>query len=133
MDTETVLRLLRMCNSKLKRRRNIERRLSTWIWSLLARLPDVGTLGGEEVFVVRDLGKRAVWVGLGWQDDAVAKATEAQYEDGEEGDVAVVASDGVITADENTLATLCMILTIAGELYGQRDLLEFRQRWDAAL
>lgn len=27
----------------------------------------------------------------------------------------------------NTLATLCMILTVAGECYGQRDLLEFRE------
>lgn len=27
----------------------------------------------------------------------------------------------------NTLATLCMVLTVAGECYGQRDLLEFRE------
>ncbi|OCL08258.1 hypothetical protein AOQ84DRAFT_364286, partial [Glonium stellatum] len=31
--------------------------------------------------------------------------------------------------DANTLATIDMIITIAGEFYGQRDLLEFREAW----
>ena len=50
------------------------------------------------------------------------------------------ATDGVATPsdqsvhltsmpDTNTLATLDMILTVAGEFYGQRDLLESRLRW----
>lgn len=33
------------------------------------------------------------------------------------------------TLDWNTRATIDMILTIAGEMYGQRDLLEFREVW----
>jgi hypothetical protein len=35
-----------------------------------------------------------------------------------------------VTEKENTLATLDMILTIAGEFFGQRDLLEFRKSWE---
>ena len=35
----------------------------------------------------------------------------------------------VLVPDVNTRATLDMILTVAGEIYGQLDLLEERERW----
>jgi len=44
--------------------------LSRWIWGLLAKLPDRGELNSEEIGVVRELGKKAVLVGLGLKDDA---------------------------------------------------------------
>lgn len=127
METTTVLRLLRLCQGLLRRHSNISTRLGAWLWSLLARLPDVGTLGSDEVSVVRDLGKRAVWVHLGWQDATIAAATAEQYDDAKE--AGEVQEKALATPDENTRATLDMILTVAGEVYGQRDLLEFREHW----
>jgi hypothetical protein len=74
MDKGTVLRLLRMAGDQkggflgvdtLVGEGGVEsRRVSAWVWGLLARLPDRGELASEEVGVVRDLGKRAVWVGV---------------------------------------------------------------------
>lgn len=211
MDKATVLRALSFGTSSLKRRQNIGTRLSAWIWGLLGRLDDIGTLGSEEVGIVRELGKRAVWVGVGWQQD-LAEATEEFGEEemgvdhnaDEEDDIEVarlrvlkalegatttqdeslededaplqemsanngstippspqpnptasaplqseppaavaaphifapsVSSDealpskSVTLPDANTSATLDMIITIVGEFYGQRDLLEFGDGW----
>lgn len=215
MDTETVLRLLRLASTALKRGEHLDKRLSCWIWGLLGRLPDVGTMGSEEVSVVRDLGKRAVWVRGGFSDRGLPKWMEgfgAQEEEDEEahpvnadiegtaaglvlstarhqpfdtipqsvaldvGDLPRAAnpavmpevlsntleaakarllaryseesdplavprvsfagalSNGVVTPrtepDENTCATLDMIITVVGEQYGQRDLLRYRGEWD---
>jgi Survival motor neuron (SMN) interacting protein 1 (SIP1) len=246
MQKDTVVRLLRIMVAKFLKGggKTLPRRTSSWIWGLLARLPDIGVLGSEEVGVVRDLGKRAVLVGVGLRgintqglDDQVdegaieeeeivdvelqaeevgtdeaesedppiigqalaspdqarrlssssAKAQaaiplkpdtdlstdaleaardnllarlqdsdseqqqllserqearlwnietetakeeiqEQEYE--EEGKVEDKADAGDIDETQNTRATIDMILTIAGELYGQRDLLEFREVWE---
>lgn len=76
LETWTVLRVLRLATGMLKRRRNVEQRLSRWVWGLLCRLDDVGLLDNDQVFVVRELGKRAVWV-LEW----VAKMEQQNTED----------------------------------------------------
>ncbi|KZF19268.1 hypothetical protein L228DRAFT_286116 [Xylona heveae TC161] len=66
MDQSSVLRLIKLLTPlMLKRGKHISKRLSVWTWSLLCRLEDVGCLSSEEVSVVRDLGKRAVWVKAG--------------------------------------------------------------------
>lgn len=211
-------------------------RISRWIWSLLARLPERGELSSEEIGVVRELGKKAVLVGVGmlekeeWSEgigeverafdgdggedegrenaeadvineeeialdfdekageanilnpgltmqqeanltsetlanpdslpDALAAAKarilanlpadpetaiysaghglgfepvqepiigpvqpkNGEVEDGED-------EEDAFDAKTNTKATVDMILTVAGEVYGQRDLLEFRGQW----
>jgi hypothetical protein len=40
-----------------------------------------------------------------------------------------IAVDGDVSQREATLATLDMIVVIVGDVYGQRDILEFRQSW----
>ncbi|KAJ9641480.1 hypothetical protein H2199_005450 [Coniosporium tulheliwenetii] len=52
MDSRTVLRALALLTSVLRRDRNISARVSAWAWGLLTRLPELGTLGSEEVGVV---------------------------------------------------------------------------------
>ena len=98
MDTDTVLQLLRLVIAMLKRRRNIDERFSAWIWGLLGRLDDVGTLSSEEVCVVRELGKRVIWVMRGFEkmdgmeependveiDDAVDEVEEEECEQKEQ-------------------------------------------------
>ncbi|KAI9843170.1 MAG: hypothetical protein M1838_002745 [Thelocarpon superellum] len=70
MDQSTLLLLLRLVTlSFLKRRRGIERRTGRWTWALLGRLQEPGCLVSEEVSVVRELGKRAVWLLVGLQQE----------------------------------------------------------------
>ena len=75
MDKGTVLRLLRMVGNRKGGFLGVDtlvgegggqarRRVSAWVWGLLARLPGRGELVSEEVGIVRELGKRAVWVGV---------------------------------------------------------------------
>jgi len=71
MDKGTVLRLLGLMTSGnlLKRGAQVEIGVSRWSWALLARLPERGELTSEEIGVVRELGKKAVAVGKGLQED----------------------------------------------------------------
>jgi len=232
MDKGSVLRLLGLLTKDrvLKRGVDVKPYTSSWIWSLLARLPDRGELTSEEIGVVRELGKKAVLVGIGFKDgndwDVGMQEVEAGLDDewDEQGEVSAVmneeeiqidldaddddqvdadehsittengrepskqqASDEtvVVTIDElelsssgeelealrsrllqrvdteqlgftvnlepeivepneeslgnatpskwNTKATVDMIITVAGEVYGQRDLLEFRGIWKSTV
>ncbi|KAK0907687.1 hypothetical protein LTR57_017162 [Friedmanniomyces endolithicus] len=128
---------------------------SVWIWSLLARLDDVGTMNNDEVYAIREFGKKAVLVQVSMHDPEAAALLEQAQRDAEaehvftNGSAAGVVANGHELADEidklhsqkpdldspgavSTLATLDMILAIVGELFGQRDLLEFRRQWEVA-
>ncbi|KAK0111092.1 hypothetical protein ONS95_001470 [Cadophora gregata] len=240
-DKGSVLRLLRLLTqgTLLKRGLGVEMELSRWIWSLLARLPERGELSSEEIGVVRELGKKAVLVGVGlkekeeWkegimevergfdgeagegegefdvinEDEITLEADKVGEDSGEKGVAKSASNPGLMMQEEagitnevlenpdaspdalaagearilaslpadsideseaqptpngrdfepvqepiigpiqpptklevasqepgfdartNTKATIDMILTIAGESYGQRDLLEFRGQW----
>ncbi|TVY60885.1 hypothetical protein LSUE1_G009262 [Lachnellula suecica] len=215
MDKGTVLRLLGLLSggTLLKRGCAVEMGVSRWAWSLLARLPERGELTSEQIGVVRELGKKAVLVGMGLKEDAELNEgmdeVDPDYDDDEDdGEVLNVVNDAEIDLDldedsaapdssmlsiqtinaegsfdsnvpdsDNTLqpedtddlaealtaakarllgnldedveegmaeksepvartpkwntkATVDMIITVAGEAYGQRDLLEFRNAWD---
>ena len=69
MDTTDVLRLLKIVTGLLRRNVNVATTASRWIWTLLARIEDVGCLSNDDVSVVRELGKRAVWVSVGMESD----------------------------------------------------------------
>ncbi|OBT55623.1 hypothetical protein VE04_04825 [Pseudogymnoascus sp. 24MN13] len=102
MDRATSLKLLRLLtNDKLAMGGSTipTERLSRWIWGVLARLPDSGELNSEEIGLVRDLGKRAVWLGVvmnqpqsdtaagmpGDEDNEGGEEYEDDEEDGEVG------------------------------------------------
>ena len=230
MEKETVLRLLRLMagGSLLRRGTEVDVGISRWAWGLLARLPEKGELNSEEIGVVRELGKKAVLVGMGLRDEKGweegMNELEASCDDDGELEGEVVINEEEIQVDEdgedilpvsalvdpetaengagetvsisrildkeieqgeipsstapeplsppmtrtpessdletakarllqglsseaseptteeapkkkeaifnlNTKATVDMIITIAGEVYGQRDLLEFRGMW----
>lgn len=71
MPQDTVQRLLRRMPKIMKRAHWLEGdgakgyRLSTWLWGLLAKLDDLGTLSSEEVSDIRELGRRAGTLALG--------------------------------------------------------------------
>ena len=163
MQQSEVFRLLDLIHTDLLLRENdISATTSAWAWSLLARLNEVGTMNNDEVWAIRELGRKAVLVQLSFSDSAAAKqlesvsATErtgpesatnlptplADEQDAQNAHTAalsVTSSEVNIasvksTSDasqrrQNTIATLDMIITLAGEVFGQRDLLEFRQPW----
>lgn len=67
MDKSTVFKLLRLIltnNGALGGKTLISSRLSRWIWGLLAKVPVSGELMSEEVGLIREIGKRAVWLGV---------------------------------------------------------------------
>ena len=82
-----------MVTANLKRGRVLGRRCGAWVWGLLGRVREVGECGSEEVGVLRDLGKRAVWVLKGWREgvedegESVGDADEGHEGKYEEGDV----------------------------------------------
>jgi hypothetical protein len=155
LDQEDTLSMLELIHkSYFKRGETLGQHTSAWIWALLARLGDVGTMNNDEVFVLRDLGKRALVIQISFNNAAMA----AQLEELSRAEAACDSSDEATTpghegpqtaatadadkADtagssvtpmldpESTLATLDMIVTIVGEFFGQRDLLDSRRSWD---
>ncbi|KAI7197465.1 hypothetical protein D0869_11746 [Hortaea werneckii] len=154
MDRDTVYSILSIVQeSHLKRNTEIATCTGAWIWALISRLDDVGTMDNDQVSSLRELGKKAVLVQLSFRDSDAAQQLEAVGADEKkmapnernpksEDDPAKPASsnngNGVVEghpeADvnpgrETTLATLDMIISIVGDVFGQRDLLEFRSRW----
>ncbi|KAK1052884.1 hypothetical protein LTR12_011117 [Friedmanniomyces endolithicus] len=156
LDLDAVGRLLQLImDSCLVREAYLAETTSLWIWSLLARLDDVGTMNNDEVYAIREFGKKAVLVQLSMHDPAAAAQLEQAQKDAEtervptNGPMTDTVANGhgldlsanqalpdeedtISSAAENTHATLDMIITIIGEVFGQRDLLEFRRPWEVA-
>ena len=63
LPQESVLLGLQVLESNLANG-NIAKKeyLSLWAWGLLARCREAGQMGSEEIGILRDLGKRAVWL-----------------------------------------------------------------------
>ncbi|KAK4224552.1 hypothetical protein QBC38DRAFT_511681 [Podospora fimiseda] len=100
LERQSVLKLLRvMLGGKFIRRGyELRERTSRWIWALLARLPDRGELGYDEVGWVRELGKRAVLMMVSMEHmDALRE--EVEDVDGEEFED----DDGDLVAKEDTI------------------------------
>jgi len=167
MEQDVVFGLLEMVQKhSLLRTKETSPTVSAWIWALLARLDDVGTMNNDQVWILREFGKKAVLVQLSLDNPEGAEALEresgadaepevlvkngdeltVELEDTaetttdettqsptrtkpEQGDSTVKNTTTTPKARENTLATLDMIITIIGEVFGQRDMLEFRKPW----
>lgn len=135
MDQDSVQNLLALVQEQLlAKRTQVSNLTSTWIWSLLARLDDVGTMTNDEVFPIRELGKRAVFLLLSFTRPELAAGLQSLEQEG----LSIAAAKSrqpqnasVAPPTENTLATLDMILVVIGEVFGQKDLLEFRPSWSA--
>lgn len=63
LSQETVLQGLRMLETRLTVERLSEcQSLGLWSWGLLGRCRDAGQMGSEEIGMLRDLGKKAIWL-----------------------------------------------------------------------
>ncbi|KAI6866300.1 hypothetical protein KC323_g4016 [Hortaea werneckii] len=156
MDRDTIYSILSIVQETyLKRSTEIATCTGAWIWALISRLDDVGTMDNDQVSSLRELGKKAVLVQLSFRDSDAAQQLEAVGADekkaaSNEKDLKpevdskkranssngsrIVEVEGhpevhVDLSRETTLATLDMIINIVGDVFGQRDLLEFRHQW----
>ena len=150
MDQESALRLIGLLEKRvLLRRTDVAAHVAAWVWSLLARLDDVGTLSSDQVYIVRELGKKAILVRLSFVDPDVAEELErtAAEETGGDSDAPEAAAPGddvepaplaatqhpaadiPAPLHQNTLALLDTIIVLVGDVFGQRDLLDFQQPW----
>ncbi len=157
MDQTTVASLLELLQKHLLvREKSITAITSAWIWALLARLDEVGTMNNDQVSTMREFGKQAVLVQVSFDSPEAAAQLELGASEDDQpvtalnrestmqsSDDAGYSVNGPVPGDsdskadarnktadrQNTLATLDAILVIVGELFGQRDLLEFRQPW----
>lgn len=70
IDKGTAFRLLGMLTkgSMLKRGRDVDGSVSRWLWGLLARVPEQGELSNVDVSIIRELGKKAVLVAVGFKE-----------------------------------------------------------------
>ena len=87
MDKTTVFKLLRLIlnsNGFLGSKPKITHRLSRWIWGLLAKVPVRGELMSEEIGLIRDIGKRAVWLGVEMRGVDIKQLYAASNDDEEE-------------------------------------------------
>lgn len=145
LDEATALRLLGLIEeSCLVKSTNLEPTTSAWVWALLCRLDDVGNMYNDDVYPLRQLGKKALYVHLSFAQpdaaagiDALGEETSGPPDDDappEEDQMEQTAHDIATPSSsimsDNTSATLDMILTIVGEAFGQKDLLQFRQSWN---
>ena len=63
LSQDAVLQGIQMLESRLANGGLLRKKtLSLWSWGLLARCRDAGQMGSEEIGILRDLGKRAVWL-----------------------------------------------------------------------
>jgi len=125
---------------------------SAWIWALLAHLDDVGTMDSDQVNAVREFGKHAVLAKKSFSENAAPQQIDSlEVKDDTKRDEPIspqmlIESPRSSVGDNssnnglkattvrsesrvNTLATLDMIISIVGDIFGQRDLLEYRENW----
>jgi hypothetical protein len=105
MDKSTVLRVLgSLTGGKLlKSGTDIKMSVSQWAWALLAKLPDRGELSSEEIGIIRELGKKAVLVGMSlkgekdWQEGM--HEVEAGFDEDEEEETYPIVNEEEIQLD----------------------------------
>jgi Survival motor neuron (SMN) interacting protein 1 (SIP1) len=153
MDSVSVLNVLRLLSSRLRSFLNEGPipRIGTWAWALLARSPDRGMLGSEEVAELREFALKAITLlkegevndtPSGYRHEEDEEDDEAEEDFGQAIREALLAraemrnekqSIDNISGDSefrwSKSSVLDMVITVVGEVYGQRDLLEKRPCW----
>lgn len=114
VDGESVWELVRLLGQRLDMVREAPSRLGGWVWAILGRCPDRGMCMSEEIGELRVLARQAMEL---LEEIGGERATGGQDE----------AKEGKTWRTSEMV--LDMIVTIVGEVYGQRDLLEQRQVW----
>ncbi|KAK4949960.1 hypothetical protein LTR10_011802 [Elasticomyces elasticus] len=157
MDSETVLELVKFLrmrlNTLVQNDDSNAARVGAWIWAILGRCRDCGELSSEEISELRGLAQRAMHLlrkqnprsndldreDLDEEDDVDQLGIQADEQDPNANVRTEVENkhikDNIVGQDEASIShklvcmTLDMIITVVGEVYGQRDLLDLRTKW----
>ena len=150
LDSETVMELVTLMKKRLDGFLGTDSgqrssRIASWVWAILARCPDRGELGGEEIAELRAFASRAAALLRGKDEARIEVEDEAETEDEE--DLSEIVREALMARVETQIKEAAMeetdastrilsrttildaIITVIGEVYGQRDLLEKRQVW----
>jgi regulator of vacuolar morphogenesis len=152
MAADTVVELVRFLGMQLQKMLRTKdpvkaARVGAWVWAVLGKCQDRGELASEEIADLRELAQLALRLQNGGQGTTVDDEGEGN-EDGSVDDGISAGDDAIVTPASNIngeasdqqhergvnrqkllSATLDMIVTVVGEVYGQRDLLDLRTRW----
>ncbi|GAB7359532.1 hypothetical protein MBLNU230_g6721t1 [Neophaeotheca triangularis] len=162
MTQMTAIKAIGLVKSRfLKCGANIDPITCAWIWSLFAKLDNVGFMESEQVGRIREFARKAIIVQLSFDNPEAAAALDGE-EAWDDDDFSLadnvadpasrysevpsslfgwklsVKSNYIIpvtnaaeqkSITDATRTVLDMIITITGDLYGQRDLLVARKVW----
>lgn len=148
MDKETILELVSFLSRKLLHLLQgtstvVQSRVGAWIWSVLGKCPELGAMNSDEVSEMRQLARKA---GSGLVRRKGSTVSEGSISEDARGtgshqEIKVDPSIYGQSSEENgesedaglasKTMVLDMIVTVVGEVYGQRDLLEMRPIWTA--
>lgn len=123
MDVDSTWELLKLLGDTLGDEDEQSASIGAWLWAGLARCPDLGTLVSEEVAELRALANIAA---------KSLQAGENLDEDHNRILAVTMEHDLGIGAAISQRMILDMVLTVVGEVYGQRDLLEYREVWESS-
>ena len=131
MDTDSVWELVKKLSEMLFKITDSPHRQGAWAWAVLGRCPELGMCHSEEVGDLRALARTAAAL-------LHAESIEDDHGDDEQAvgndqssDIEGQGQPGP-NMDRNwawSETALDMIITVVGEIYGQRDLLEQRRIW----
>ena len=153
MAADTVVELVRFLAMQLEKMLRTKdpvkaARVGAWVWAVLGKCQDRGELGSEEIGDLRQLAQLALQLQNGGRD-------KARDDDDDENGIEHGVLEDEISANDGTVGTpasndskdigvqqievdtmrqkmntaLDMIVTVVGDVYGQRDLLDLRLKW----
>lgn len=79
MSTGTIFAMLEHVTKQLKKSQNITPRMSAWIMSILAKM-DEKLMDGDSIYLVRELGKKAMWVRFSFDERFADLTANAEYD-----------------------------------------------------
>jgi hypothetical protein len=131
MHMDSVWELVKLLNGILSKGPDKAHKLGPWMWAALGKCPDLGLLVSDEVSELRGLARTAASILNGELGAA------EEREDNPDGQVlSSEGQDTILTSpkqldglQDSSAVVLDMVVTIVGEIYGQRDLLEQRRIW----
>lgn len=140
-DAETVLQLVKFLRMKLNhflvdKDESLTGRIGAWAWAILGKCRDRGELSSDDIGELRALARRALQILQKTADGVIEDPSSSENGESHEGEmkgpdeIRIVEGVGSSDLDSLTKMTLDMIITIVGEVYGQRDLLELRTNWN---
>jgi hypothetical protein len=127
MDRDSVWELIQLLHGILGKTPDQAHILGPWIWAALGKCPELGLMVSDEVSELRGLAKTAAAILNG--ELSALEGSEDHADEHAREDETSTNSRQLNVLQERSVVVLDMVVTVVGEIYGQRDLLEQRKIW----